>query len=656
MAGFAMVLLGLGLRATQLTLVDGQYLRSKARQQQTRMLATQPRRGRILDRTGETLGLTRESVDVFVRPRDLMAGEGDLAQLASLLDLPVDVVQRRVGSKSPFVYLKRRVSPARWARIRRLGIGGVGIENTRERVYPLGPLAGHVVGFTGIDGQGLEGIERQFDQDLRGEPDVLHVVERDGRGRRWLLGGEWEPLSRVGARVELTIDAGIQYVAETELERAVVEFGAKAGTAIVMDPRSGEILAMANAPRFDPNLFASSSPSHWRNRAITDVYEPGSTFKAILAAAGLRAGAVFPEEIIDCEGGAFRVGRRTIHDHRHYDLLSFNDIIAHSSNIGCAKVGARIGSEGLAAAFADFGFRRKTGIRLPGEVSSMIRPASSWRPIDLATASFGQGIAVSPLQLINAFSGIANGGEMMRPYIVRRVIAGDGQVVLESAPTSLGRVIEPDIAAAVTDMLVRVVEEGTGKQSQVPGFVVAGKTGTSQKIDPIGGGYHKTDRIASFVGFVPARDPALTILVVVDTPTRGSTYGGVVAAPVFRRIADRVLRRVGVFPRQDPLLERPRRATPAGLLPATFQPNPNQSESGRATFGAPTLAGAAFGQVTPRFLGMSMRRALVLAQKRGWSVRVEGSGYVVSQNPPAGAPLPDKGPETVLALNFATDR
>ncbi len=656
MAGFALALLGLGLRATQLTLVDGEYLRGKARRQQTRMLAMQPLRGRILDRAGETLGLTRESVDVFVRPRDLIAGERDLARLASLLDLPVEVVWRRVGSESRYVYLKRRVSPARWARIRRLEIGGIGIEKTRERVYPLGSLAGHVVGFTGIDGQGLEGIERQFDRDLRGEPEVLRVVERDGRGRRWWLGGELGPLSRVGARVELTIDASIQHVAETELERAVVEYGAKAGTAIVMDPRTGEILAMANAPRFDPNFFASSSPSHWRNRAITDVYEPGSTLKAILAAAALREGAVFPDEIIDCEGGAFRVGRRTIHDHHHYDLLSFNDVIAHSSNIGCAKVGARIGSDRLAAAFADFGFSHKTGVRLPGEASSMIRPASSWRPIDLATASFGQGVALSPLQLVNAFSGIANRGELMRPYIVRRVIGGDGRVVLESSPTSLGRAIEPAIAAPVTEMLVRVVEEGTGKNSQVPGFVVAGKTGTSQKIDPAAGGYHATDRIASFVGFVPARDPALAILVVVDTPTRGSTYGGVVAAPVFRRIAERALRRVGVFPREDPLLNDPQPVALAGVLPAVFQPPSDPSGAAPATFGALPGDGRDLGGAVPRFLGMSMRRALVLAQERGWRVRVKGSGYVVSQNPAPGAPVSEAGPEMVLALNFATDR
>ncbi len=641
MGGFALALFGLGLRATELTLIQGDFLRSRARRQQTRMLALQPRRGPILDRAGEPLALTREAVDVYLRPRQFDAATEDIARLASLIDLPLEAVEKRAASPAPFVYLKRRVSPARWARVQALGLAGVGHEPTRERVYPRDALAGHVVGFTGIDGQGLEGIERQFDSDLRGEADALHV-ERDGRGRQWLLSGERGPLSLVGAQVELTIDAAIQHVAETALEDAVVEYGAKAGTAIVMDPRTGEILAMANAPRFDPNSFRRATPAHWRNRAITDVFEPGSTFKAFLAAAGLREHAVHPEEVIDCEGGAFRIGRRTIHDHHRYEELTFREVIANSSNIGCAKVGARVGSDKLAAVFSDFGFSRRTGISLPGEVGSLIRPPRAWQPIDLATASFGQGVAVSPLQLVNAFAALANRGELMRPYIVSRVTTADGRVLKQNTPEVVGRAVEPEIAAMVAEMLIDVVEVGTGKNARVPGFEVAGKTGTSQKIDPVSGGYHRTERIASFVGFVPARDPALAILVVVDTPTRISTYGGVIAAPVFKRIAERALRRVGVFPRGNPMLDYYEPEIPEGLRQIRFNP-----ETDRGFSVLPVVE-----EGTPSFLGMGMRRALVLAQDRGLGVRVEGSGYVVAQEPAPGA----RGPGAVVSLVFAMDR
>ncbi len=634
MAAFAVAFLVLGARAAQLTLLEGERLRDRALRQHTRTMARQPRRGSIVDRAGDALGLTRESVDVFVRPRDLQADAGQLAALARLLDMPPAVLHERVRSAAPFVWLKRRVSPARWAKVRALDIGGLDREKTRERVYPRGSLAGHVVGFTGIDGQGLEGIERHFDRDLRGEGDALYV-ERDARGRQLVLGDEWGPLSRVGARVELTIDAGIQHVAEKELENSVAEFGARAGSAIVMDPRSGEILAMANVPSFDPNFFRRATPERWRNRAITDVYEPGSTFKAFLAAAALREGAVSPNEFIDCGNGKFRIGRRTIHDHHRYEQLTFADVIANSSNIGCAKIGARLGSERLSAAFADFGFARKTGVSLPGEVAGLIRPPASWKAIDLATASFGQGVAVSPIQVVNAFAAIANRGVMMRPYVVRRVVSDRGRVLRHNRPTIVNSLLDAEVAQAVTEILVRAVEVGTGKQAQVVGFSVAGKTGTSQKVDAERGRYHETDRISSFVGFVPADDPALAILVLVDTPTRGSTYGGVVAAPVFRRIAEYALGKVGVYRRGDEVVEPPP-ATEPELLPAAYRP--------------PAAEAAVLGG-TPSFLGLGMRAALVLAHQNGWDVEVEGSGYVRSQHPLPGAPEP----EGVLSLVFAVE-
>jgi len=641
LAGFATAFCVLGLRASHLALIEGDRLQERAQRQHTRMLALEPRRGRIVDRAGEALGLTRESVDVFVRPKEVRAADRDLAQLAELLDMPVDVVVSRARSKAPFVWLKRQISPARWADVLELGIHGVGREQTRERVYPRGPLAGHVVGFTNIDGVGLEGVERHFEKPLRGEAAAFRV-EHDAKSRaNWASVDSGGPLARVGAQVELTLDAGIQHVAEVELEAAVNRFAAKAGTAIVIDPRSGEILAMANVPRFDPNEFRTAGPAQWRNRAITDMYEPGSTFKAILAATALRHGAVEPQEVIDCEGGSLRIGRRTIHDHHRYNLLTFADVIANSSNIGCAKVGSRLGSERLHAAFADFGFGLKTGIDLPGEVSGLVRPLGSWAPIDVATASFGQGIAVSPLQLVTAFAAIANRGAMMRPFIVRRVVDAGGEVLHERVPSLARQVVEPAVAATVTDLLVRVVEEGTGGKAKLSGFAAAGKTGTSQKIDPVRGGYHPKDRIASFVGFAPAHDPALAILVVVDTPTRESNYGGVIAAPVFQRIAEYALSKVGVYPQDDPIRERPIPVREPELMLAAYSPV-RVAPNGFAT----ELVG------TPDFVGMAMRPALVRAQQAGWHVRVEGSGYVVSQNPAPGTPKSDD----TLTLTFSMER
>lgn len=643
LAAFGVVFAVLAARATHLALFEGERLQRRATSQHTRTMALEPRRGRIVDRSGKALGLTRESVDVFVHPQQVVADDRDLARLAEELDLPVDVVISKARSDASFVWLRRQLPPARWARIVDLQIKGVGRNQTRTRVYPQGALAGQVVGFTDVDGLGVEGVERRFEEQLRGEVATV-VVDRDANRRDSLASIEGAaPLTRVGAQVELTIDADIQHLAETELEAAVQRFAAKAGTAIVLDPRSGEVLAMANVPRFNPNDYRSSVAEQRRNRAVTDLYEPGSTFKAILAAAALSHGAVAPDEVIDCEGGALRIGRRTIHDHHRYHLLTFADVIANSSNIGCAKVGQRLGADRLHAAISDFGFGKRTGIELPVEAPGMVRSRGSWAPIDVATASFGQGVAVTPLQLVAAISGIANRGEMMRPFIVRRVVDSSGRVIEERSPSLARRVVAPGVASTVAEMLVRVVENGTGGRARVPGFAVAGKTGTSQKIDPSRRGYHPKDRIASFVGYLPAHDPALAILVVVDTPTRESNYGGVVAAPVFQRIAEYALGKVGVFPNADPVRERPAPPLEAEWIPAAYSP----MDSG---------LGDSVSRVegTPSFLGMAMRPALLRAQQLGWRVQVEGSGYVVAQSPAPGAAEP--GPDGQMTLIFSMER
>lgn len=618
-------------RAAQLTLLEGDELRKLAlRQHQTRV-PLPPRRGPIVDRNGEPLALTTESAAVYLRPKDLKASPEVLGLVARLLGLSPQVVMAKAASDSPFVWLDRRVPLERWEAVEELGVPGIGSEASRQRLYPKGRLAAQVLGFTNIDGQGMEGVERMLDADLRGVAEALEV-ERDARGRRADVDGRWRPLSRVGAQVELTIDAPLQEFVEQELEAAVEQWGAKAGTVVVLAPESGEVLAMASVPTYDPNLYGKSTADQRRNRAITDTYEPGSTFKAITAAAVLDAGVVRPTDMIFCERGNYPVGRRVIHDVHPQGLLTFAQVIEKSSNIGSAKVAERLGRERFGEAIRAFGFGRPTGLGLQGEVSGIVRPPEQWGRIDLVTNAFGQGIAVTPIQLTRAFAAIASGGLLMRPRVVRRVTLADGTVKYEGRPEVVGRVMSEETAAALRTILQGVVDHGTGTAAKIEGFAVAGKTGTAQKVDPKTGRYHPRDRISSFVGFVPANDPKLAILVVIDTP-RKAVYGGTVAAPSFKRIAEFGLERRGVRPWSIPLPE-----------PSEFEKDP------------PIQLMASFSDMNgpengvPSFLGLSMRDALVRAHQFGLSPRIKGEGYVVAQDPPAGAPI---GSE--VSLEFRAD-
>jgi cell division protein FtsI (penicillin-binding protein 3) len=591
------------------------------------------RRGAIVDRFGEPLALTRESADVYVRPRELDDG-GRLETVARVLDLPADEVADRARRSAPFVWLKRQVTLDRWSALERLGIRGIGSEPTRQRVYPLGPVGGQVLGFTGIDGPGLEGVERLLDTELRGEVDALDV-ERDARGRRYVVDGWRRPLPRVGAQVELTLDAGLQRVAEAELERAITEFGARGGSVVVLVPSTGEVLALANVPRFDPNSFAAAPGELRRNRTITDAYEPGSTFKAILAAAAIENGVVEPSDPIFCENGRDRVGGRVIRDSHPYGTLSFADVIAQSSNICSAKIAERLGVARFAAIIERFGFGQPTGVDLPGEAAGLVRAPESWRRINLATIAFGQGIAVTPLQLARAFAAIANGGRLMRPYIVRRAVTERGSVRRLGAPHVDAEVISPATAATLRSLLLRVTESGTGKLARVEGFAVAGKTGTAQKVDPVTGRYHPRERIASFAGFAPAENPEIAVLVLVDSP-RKATYGGIVAAPVFRRVVEYGLARRGVRPPPaSPTEKRHRTENPSELV--SVSPAPQEEEENEAG--------------VPSYLGLGMREALVRARAAGFAVRLEGSGYVIGQEPEPGAERDGSGE---LRLRFGS--
>jgi cell division protein FtsI (penicillin-binding protein 3) len=624
-SGVAMLLAMVTVRIVHLTLAQSPDLTRRARVQQRGRVDLIAHRGAILDRHGETLASSVECPSIYVRPRRLREGGAARHALAAALGLSPRAVASKLASESPFVWLKRAATPRERDAALALGLDGLGEVTEARRFYPHGTTAAHVLGSAGVDLQGLEGVELRYDRELRAPPRTMEI-ERDALGRAILSDGGADLRGLAGATVQLTIDAGLQTIAERALERAVRDARAAAGTAVVLDPWTGEVLALANVPTFDPNDHAAAPAAARRNRAVTDMYEPGSTFKAFLAAAALEYGVARPDELVFCEHGRLRVGGRTIRDHHGHGWLSLAEIIQVSSNIGAAKIGERLGRDRYHEHLASLGFGRPTGIDLPGETGGLLRPRASWTRIDLATASFGQGVAVTPIQMARAFAAIANGGLLVEPYVATRAVGAGGELVWERRPTVVRRVMRPETARAVTAMLERVVEEGgTGTRARIEGVRVAGKTGTAQKVEPGTGRYSPHGRIASFIGFLPADAPRLVILALVDEP-RTSTYGGIVAAPVFRAIASEAIARLGVGLPQAPDWQQA--AFPeAGLVRAAAAPTG-----------------------VPSFLGLSMRAALARARELGWVVaEVNGTGYVTSQVPPPGAAA---APGKALVLNL----
>lgn len=609
------LLLAVALRAIQLQAFDGERLARMGEKQHLQEWIVQPKRGTIFGRQGDALAISIEAQSVYVRPRRLKVTGQVVADVARALGMKHRDVRRKMTASEPFVWLKRQVTPREAQRVRRLKIEGIGFYHEPKRYYPQGRLAGQALGVVGRDAQGLEGIERRYDRHIRGETSSW-VAERDALGRRMLVAGLEELKLQPGADVHLTLDTTLQHLAEKHLEATVKRYRAKGGTVVMADPYTGAIMALAGSPSFDPNQYQSQDRSRWRIRAVTDTYEPGSVFKVVLAAAALEDGVVGQEDLIFCEHGKYVYGRRTIHDFKEYGWLSFAKVLQLSSNIGVAKVAHKLGKERYHRYIRRFGFGQKTGIDLPGEVEGRVRPHHEWYGVDLAAVSFGQSVAVTPLQMVMAFSAIANGGWLMRPYVVDRVVGKDGRVLVHNKPEPLRRVVSRETARTLVGMLKGVVAEGgTGAGAAVAGFETAGKTGTSQKADRVKGGYSKTRRVASFAGFVPADEPRFVLLTLVDEPTK-EVYGGVVAAPLFQRIAGPALHALG---------EKPDRR----LLAAT-------SSAGKVGVVRVSRARARRGKGAgsdgrPNLIGMSMRQAVDEARKLRLSVVLRGHGYVAAQ-------------------------
>lgn len=623
-AGLAV--LGITARMIYLGLVEGARYAGEVRKIICRESTKMAYRGPVFDRQGVVLATSVAVSRVAVRHSAYSFDPAHVVLLAPLLGTDAETLAARLqDDRRSFVWLSRSVGVDEANEIKRLGIYGIDVHKDQVRSYPSGRLASHIVGFSGTEANGLEGLELALNKEIRGEPVTVRLC-RDGQGRSFLNEHDRSGANH-GAAVHLTIDATLQSVVETELRARVAATRAKGGSIVVLDPRSGAILALANAPDFDPNDFAAYTPESRRDRSVTDQYEPGSTLKPFIVAAALEEGLVEKDTVFFCENGLTEIGGWPIHDHRPHGDLSVADVLRLSSNICVAKIGALAGPKLLHDYLVGFGFGRKSGVELPGEISGSLRPAARWREINTATISYGQGIAVTALQMAAGYATLANGGVRMRPHIVNRIVSRDGQLIGGTKPSVDRRVVSRSVAREVTEMLEAVVgTRGTAPQAQVAGVAVAGKTGTAQKPGP--GGYSHDRWVASFVGYFPAADPELVISVMIDEP-EGSHYGGVVAGPAFRRIAEVAVDHFGMVRDVGPV-----------LLPPQVQ-----EVRGPAKSPEPVLC-----NTMPDLLGLSLRAAMRRAAACRCRFEVHGQGYVSRQRPAPGTPAAEM---RVVALELS---
>ncbi len=553
------LVLGLGfglvaLRLVHLQVLEGSALALRAERQQERMVKLEPKRGTIYDRMGRELAVSVEMDSVYGVPSRAGRPRAVAQQLSRILRQDPRALENRLASDKHFVWLSRKVEPSKAEKVKELGFKEVGLLLETRRFYPKKNLAGPVLGFTGMDNEGLEGVELSYDKALRGVNGWV-LAEKDAVGRTVFPGGPGfqYKLPQSGKDIVLTVDEVIQHIAEKELDKALLDTRAKGGVCIVMNPRTGEVLALSvrtagsGRPAFNPNVPQQYKAAEWRNRAVTDAFEPGSIFKPILAAAAIEERIVHPLERFDCSTGSIKVADRVISDAKKHGVLTFTDVIAESSNVGTIKVALRVGKERFYKYITAFGFGRKTDIDLPGEISGLVKDYRLWSGVSIGSIAIGQEIGVTPIQMAAAFSAIANGGTLMKPYIVSEIVDRDGRDGKKTAPCAVGRAVSEGTCKALNKVLQRVVESGTGQKAKPAGFTAAGKTGTAQKIDPTTGKYSKQDYVSSFVGFVPAEAPRLVILVMVDSP-EGVVWGGSVAAPVFKAVAEQGLAYLQVPP------------------------------------------------------------------------------------------------------------
>ncbi len=527
-------------RLFYIQLFRSNFLAVIAKKQHNLFVDLEPRRGTIYDTNLEPLAVNVSVDSLYASPIEISDKEKEaiVKQLAPLLDVSHSFLREKLYRKKYFVWLARKIPPEKSEYIKSLNIKGVGFIKESKRCYPNGYLASHIIGFAGLDNKGLEGLELGYDRYLKGEMGWALFL-RDARQKKLNL---WEKmvLPKDGYDLVLTIDEVIQYIAEREIDKAFRENNAKAASIAVIDPYTGAILALVNRPTFDLNQYSVVSKDTKRNRLICDLFEPGSVFKIVTASAALEEKKVSEEDKIFCENGAYKIASHILHDHRPHGWLTFREVIEQSSNIGTSKVAQMLGNDLVYKYIKLFGFGSKLGIDLPGEISGIAKEPRFWSKVSIGTIPMGQEVGVTTLQLAAAISVIANGGQLMRPYVVKEIKDKYGETIKEFNPVVINKTISLDTANRVKKMLIGVVEEGTGKLAKLLGFSAAGKTGTAQKLEP-NGTYSHSKFVASFIGFAPVEDPQVAIAVVVDEP-HPSYFGGVVAAPVFKNVVNDVLR------------------------------------------------------------------------------------------------------------------
>jgi len=666
-------------RLTYLQLFRYSDYLARAQRQQQRIVEISPKRADILDRNLHELAMSATVESCFAVPSEIADPELVAHLLGPVLKTSSEDIETRLAASRSFAWIARKLPPETADRIRALNLKGIYFQEEDERFYPKRDLAASVLGYVDIDEKGLGGIEYGLDRQIRSKPGKVMILA-DAHSR-WYDSTEQRP--DAGSSVILTLDENIQYVAERELAAAIAQTHARAGTVIVEDPSNGEILAMASWPTFNANAAADAPPDSRENRAVASMYEPGSVFKIVTLSAAIDQGVTNPDEVIDCQMGAIYIAGHRIRDHKAYGLLTVSQVLANSSDVGAIKIGLRLGAPKLYDYIRSYGFGSPSGIDLPGETRGLVRRLDSWTAPSVGFISMGQEIGVTPIQVVNAMSVIANGGLLYRPHVVQALRQPSGEQAIAQPPPT--RVIQATTAATMRRMLEGVVLNGTGKLAQLDGYTTAGKTGTAQKIDPATGRYSTSQYIASFVGFAPINNPAVTILVQLDSPEGASGHeGGGVAAPVFQRIASQVLAYLNV-PRDVPLIARdaargskevsaadvsdsdsaqfeasedspfdepaivPARPASVSVMPASLTMKPASLSMKKDQPSQPPTAEFAEGDgiVVPTLEGKNVREVTEISLKMGFTPVLVGTGIVQEQEPDPGAIVRRGGSVTV---------
>ncbi|EGO61980.1 stage V sporulation protein D [Acetonema longum] len=664
-----LVMIGLAGRLVYLQFFQSSWLTEHAADQRLRHIPVEAKRGIIFDRNGKELAVSVSTESLYAIPAQITDADQTAAKLAAILPLDRHLLVQKLKRRQAFIWLDRKIDDAAAQEIKKLNLPGIGLTQENRRHYPYENLASHVLGFTGIDSQGLDGIELTFDNYLRGRPGGI-VVENDARGREIPYSSPRYVAPVEGNNVYLTIDIVIQQIVERELEQAMKNTQAKGGSILVMDPQTGELLAMASRPDYDPNRFAEYPSSAWRNIAVSNSYEPGSTFKIIPAAVALEEKLVTLDSRF-YDPGSVEVQGRHIHCHRRsgHGSQTFLQIVENSCNVGFVNVGLRIGKDRFYDYIDAFGFGRLTDVDLPGEAKGLVINRQKVKPINIATISIGQSIAVTPLQLVSAVSAVANGGKLLRPQIVREVQDHNGQFIRAFHPDVKVQVLDAATSKKMTGILESVVENGTGKNAYIPGMHIGGKTGTAQKAGA-GGGYASGKYVGSFIGMAPANAPRIVVLVVIDEP-QGLYYGGQIAAPVASNVIKNVMQYLGLSAKD--IAPKPGDDTPHTTVPNVINLSLSEAVQELRKAGLDVKSDGTDGTISdqvpkpfsrvpqgssillysasPRFSasevtvpsleGYEPKQAIQLLSELGFIVETSGSGgTIVMQEPSAGKKVP----------------